>query len=137
MPYLIKVTEALSLGLHAMALLASQEGIVISTSDIAEKLKVSSAHLSKVLQRLNKDGLVKSIRGPEGGYALAGNGDKTTLLEIYGCIEGPFKESQCLFPDRVCSSQVCIMGGMLEEINNMARDYLSNTTLKDLKDVYG
>ncbi|MBN1289212.1 MAG: Rrf2 family transcriptional regulator [Actinobacteria bacterium] len=136
MAYLIRVTEALSLGLHAMVLLASEKNLVLSTADMAEKLQVSSAHLSKVLQRLTKAGLVKSIRGPAGGYTLAGKGDKTTMLEVYECLEGPFRDSECLFPDKICSSRVCIMGGMLEEINSRARDYLATTRLKDLSDVY-
>ena len=63
---MIKISEASSLAIHAMVFLAAKPGEKLSTSYIASEIKVSEAHLSKVLQRLNKVGLVVSSRGPSG-----------------------------------------------------------------------
>ena len=79
----IKVSEGVTIAMHSMLLMAMQSDEVLTTSYIAEKLHVSAAHLSKVIQRLNHAGLVKSTRGPKGGSTLAKNKNDITLLEIF------------------------------------------------------
>ena len=57
MPNVLKVSEAASLALHTTVLLAANSGELLSTREIASTLKMSAAHLSKVLQRLARHGL--------------------------------------------------------------------------------
>ena len=55
-----------------MAFLAGKSDKPFSNKEMAGKPDVSEAHLSKVLQRLNKAGLITSYRGPKGGFMLRG-----------------------------------------------------------------
>ncbi|MCF8044104.1 MAG: Rrf2 family transcriptional regulator, partial [Desulfarculaceae bacterium] len=73
MQQLLKISEAASLALHTMGLLASRPGEQVPTRELAARLKVSEAHLAKVMQRLGRAGLVRSQRGPKGGFALERN----------------------------------------------------------------
>ena len=93
----LRVSEATSLALHAMALLTGDGSRPLSCHEMAEALQVSEAHLSKVLQRLGKQGFVSSLRGPKGGFRLARDPEDVSLLEIYEAIEGPVQFSNCLF----------------------------------------
>lgn len=132
MTRLLKMSDATALGLHAMVYLAERPDGIITTNEIAAYLKVSEAHLSKVLQRLAKVGLVKSVRGPKGGFTLTNNSDKTHLLAIYEALEGPFPNLSCLFPTPICDNTDCIMGGVLTKLSREIREYLATTMITHL-----
>lgn len=135
MKNILQISEASSLGLHAMACLASYEGQSVTTKYLAEKLNGSSNHLSKIMQRLVKAGLVSSIRGPKGGFFLAADADDITLLDVYEAIEGRFNQVECLLSDKICRGGSCILGEALQETNKAVYDQLKNTRLSDLKHV--
>jgi len=132
MANLLKVSEAASLGLHIMALLAADPERLLSVREAATALGVSEAHLAKVMQRLAKAGLVESLRGPRGGFELARPPEQIRLLEIYEAIEGPIVVRHCLFGTRLCDGRNCIFGGMLESVDMQIRQYLDNTNLTEV-----
>ena len=104
----------------------------MTVHDMAGQLKASEAHLSKVMQRLARARIVKSHRGPRGGFALDTGKDDTTLLDVYEAIEGPFSTDYCLFESKVCLGDRCALGGMLERVNKEIKNYLESTRLSDL-----
>ena len=132
MSSVIRISEAASLGLHAMVLLANEPQKALSTHHIAERLGVSETHRSKVLQRLARAGRVVSVRGPGGGFTLAEKNGDTTLLEVYEAIDGPLSDSTCLLGTPVCRGERCILGGLLEATNREVREYLESSTLSEL-----
>jgi len=134
---IMNVSEAASIALHSMTLISAQEnGVPVSTKYIADTLKVSENHLSKVMQRLSRAGLVSSKRGPRGGATLAKKPGEISLMDIYEAIEGKFVASECLLKTRLCKPGNCILGDMLHDVNTRAREYLEKTTLADLSHVF-
>lgn len=132
----LRVSQATSLALHAMALLAQDKRGVLACNDMASRLHVSEAHLSKVLQRLGKQGIVTSTRGPKGGFRLARPAEEVCLLDLYQAIEGPIRFSNCLFDEPICeSTENCIMGNLLSLLDEQIVRYLRETTLADLAPV--
>ncbi len=136
MAQVFHISEAASIAMHSMTLLACEPDRMRTTHEMAEALHVSEAHLSKVLQRLNKAGLVKAVRGPKGGFILARPGDKIFLLDIFEAMEGPLSETTCLLGKPVCRGEKCILGGLIEDVNHEVRQYLSTTRLADLTGVF-
>ncbi|MBM3497125.1 MAG: Rrf2 family transcriptional regulator [Armatimonadetes bacterium] len=129
----LRVSEATSLALHAMALLAQNGQHALSCNEMATTLSVSEAHLSKVLQRLGKQGFVSSTRGPKGGFRLARAADTVSLLDVYEAIDGPVRFSNCLFETPVCQGNgQCIMGDLLASVDDQVLKYLRETRLVDL-----
>ncbi|MCB2225173.1 MAG: Rrf2 family transcriptional regulator [Desulfarculaceae bacterium] len=135
MQHLLKISEAASLAMHTMGLLAAEPGRLISTREMASRLRVSEAHLAKVMQRLGRAGLVRSQRGPKGGFSLLGKAEEITLLEVYEATEGPLREQHCLLGKPMCDGN-CIMGGLLERVGDEVREYFSTTRLSDFKDSF-
>ncbi len=131
-----KISEAASMGLHAMVYLAGSTDRIVTTQEMAEKLNVSKDHLSKVLQRLTRARLVKSVRGPKGGFVLGKSADKITLLEIYEVIEGKLEKSDCILGEKACRGDDCIFGDLVTRIDGEVRVYLKGTCLQDLKDTF-
>jgi Rrf2 family protein len=132
MANVLKVSEAASLALHSTLLLAAHEEESLSTKAMAEVLHVSENHLSKVLQRLAKAGLVQSARGPGGGFKLAKPATRLSLLDVYETVEGRLTTQECLLGKRVCRGNGCIFGGFLESVSRQIRDYLGKTKLSDV-----
>jgi len=130
-----KISEAASIAMHAMTMLAASMDRKVTTREIASTLDVSEAHLSKVLQRLAKANLVKAVRGPRGGFELVKPGDEITLLEVYEAIEGPLAPQDCLFSERICDGSKCILGGLLETVDREVKGYLDKTRLSELVDI--
>lgn len=128
----LRISEAASLALHSMALLASDSGRLHPAWRVAETLCVSEAHLAKVMQRLSKQGFVESVRGPRGGFRLAEGVEEATLLEILEAIDGPFEPSSCLLGKVVCRGRQCIMGELLRTVNDTVREYLAGTRLGEV-----
>lgn len=129
MTQVIKFSEAVTIGVHSMVYLASHPGRQVPLNEVAEAFKVSVAHLSKVMQRLGKAGLVKGSRGPTGGYMLVRSAADTRLLEIYEAIEGPFVPRFCLFAEPMCGQVCCGVGDVLGQLNVQMKTYLSETAL--------
>ena len=133
---MLKFSEASSLAIHAMVYLAAHTDKRLSNSHIASELNVSEAHLSKVLQRLRKVGLVRSSRGPNGGFEFAKPSSKIALLDVLEAIDGPFQIKECLFMEPKCSGNKCIFGNILLSVSDSVKNYLENTYLSDLHDVF-
>lgn len=130
MPNILKMSEAVSMAIHAMVVIAANNGRPLTVKDIVSVIKVSEAHLSKVMQRLARAGLVVSTRGPGGGFEL--NGGNNKLLEIYEAIDGSLVINNCLFERSVCGGKKCIFDKLLKQINRNFYRYLSKTSLKDI-----
>ncbi|MBN1344689.1 MAG: Rrf2 family transcriptional regulator [Phycisphaerae bacterium] len=133
---MLKVSEAASLGLHTAAVLAADPDRTLTTSEIAGGLNVSENHLSKVLQRMVKTGLIRSTRGPRGGFRLNRAPEEISLREIYEAIDGPMRQAACLFSRPVCDGN-CILGDLLTSVNRQVRDYFSQTKLSAIGPIAG
>ncbi len=136
MSEVLKISEAVSLAIHAMMVLSGRvEGQTLPVSHIAEFLGVSRAHLAKVFQRLSKAGLVRSTRGPAGGFALTRPASDITLLEVFETMEGPLEETRCLLDKPVCDGKTCCMlGSLLHDVHKRVYDHMAGTTLDELCD---
>ncbi len=129
---ILSISEAASLGMHALALLAGQQGRKLSAREMAAQLKVSGHHLAKVMQRLARAGLVESVRGPHGGFKLARRASSITLLSAYEALEGALPPTQsCLLGKPACQGH-CILGGLVHSMGAQVREYLAGTTLEGL-----
>lgn len=124
MAKLITMSEAVSIALHSMVLIARNTNL-ISVVDIAESYNVSKHHVSKVLQRLVKDGFLISTRGPAGGFKLKRPASDISMLQIYECIEGPIQISKCVMENPICPLDKCLMSNIIYRLSTELRDYLA------------
>ena len=130
---LLRISEAFVLAFHAMAYMAnSPRTRPVSAADLAHTFHASEAHLAKVLQRLARLGLLNSRRGPKGGFVLACDPAKVTLLDIHNAVDGPLDNNTCLLGEHVCEPGTCAMESLLREVYRMVQDRLGGTHLADL-----
>jgi Rrf2 family protein len=127
---LLRISEAGNLGVHALADLALDVGATPrSVGAIAGRLNVSPAHLAKVLQRLAKRGLIRSTRGPGGGFVLARAADTIPLMEVLDAIDGPFKTEGCLLGRSLCPPGGCVF----KDVAAFVREQLTSKTVASFR----
>ena len=132
MTRMLNLTEASVLAMHTMALLALRPGQRLSTIEITEIFGCSSNTLSKVMQRLARSGLVRSQRGPTGGFVLIDEPEEITILDIYEAIDGPIEEQGRLLASCRCKEVRCLLGRMVDEIGHDVRERLAGANLAEL-----
>ena len=132
MSRLIHISEAASLAIHSLALIASAKER-LNARKIVEILHVSQNHLAKILQVLAKNEYLASNRGPGGGFILKKNASEVSMLEVYQLIEGSVDCQFCGITENTCPFITCIFGGKPDKLTNEFVDYLNNTKISDLK----
>ena len=83
----MKLQKASSFALYAVLELAANPTHPLSGTEIAEKYGISAHHLAKVLRDLGRAGIVEAARGVGGGYRLAANPKRLTLLDVIQIFE--------------------------------------------------
>jgi Rrf2 family protein len=84
-------------GLRALLHLAvCEKNTTISVAKLSKKMGVSSDYLMQLLVQLRQVGIVKSVRGPRGGFRLAKIPAKITVADVVRAVEGPIVVTDCL-----------------------------------------
>jgi Rrf2 family protein len=92
----MKISSTVEWAIHCCTLLASLPlGVNLSGKDLAEYHGVPHPYLAKALQTLSNDGILETVSGPKGGYALAKKPNSISLLDIVLSIEGSDSCFQC------------------------------------------
>jgi len=128
MSKVVSLSEAASLAIHAVVLIAQNDKL-INVNQIAEATGASKNHLAKVMQRLAKQGVVTSNRGPNGGFKMKADAKTLTLYHIYECIEGPIELEGCPLDRPICPFEKCLMGGIIHRVTNDLKKYLMEETV--------
>ena len=104
----------------------------ITLTEIAEKLMIPKAFLSKILQQLAKKGVVRSLKGPSGGFVLAVEPAEITLQEILTEIDGPTRVFECFATETDCTLYGdCLMREVFGEVEDQIGKVLAGYTLAD------
>lgn len=130
MSSVIHISESTSLALHSLAYIASKDSSV-KAGEISKMTGASEAHLSKVLQWLVKSGIIKSTRGPSGGFILGKSPSKITLYDIFVIMEGAIDDNKCPLSRKKCPFDECIFNGVVTRLNKEFVDYLKKNSIEN------
>ena len=134
----MKLSTKSTYGLRAMVNLALEyDKGAFSISDIAKKEDISVSYLEQLLNKLRRNELVKSRRGPHGGYVLAKPPGAITVGDIIRVLEGDTAPVYCVTAKRgtmrFCKrSNLCVTKGVWEKLARAIDDVLDSVSLKDL-----
>lgn len=120
----------------AMVDLASHSsGSPVALADIADRQEISLSYLEQLFGRLRKGSLVKSVRGPGGGYLLARLAAHTRISDIILAVDEPIQTTRCTpgAPSGCHTNQGrCLTHDLWEALGNQIYMYLSSVTLADV-----
>ena len=90
----------------------------ISVREISDRYNIPYELLAKILQKLSKESILKSIYGPKGGYKLNNKYKSLTLIQFMEILEGPFGITGCLTDSNCDQLLNCNIISPLEKINS-------------------
>ncbi len=113
------------------------DGKPVALADIAERQEISLSYLEQLFAKLRKGGLVKSVRGPGGGYMLSQTPERTRISDIILAVDEPIRATRCApgSPEgcRINKSR-CLTHDLWEELGHQIHLYLSAVTLADVRE---
>ncbi|HEY3813098.1 MAG TPA: Rrf2 family transcriptional regulator [Caulobacteraceae bacterium] len=121
----------------AMADLAKNgAGKAVSLAEIAKRQEISLSYLEQLFARLRRAGLVRSVRGPGGGYRLARGAGETWIAEIVLAVDEPIRATRCAGKG---SPKGCMIGGerclthdLWARLGEEIHHYLATVSLEDV-----
>jgi len=90
---------------------------------------VRKAYLSKIFAALVRAGLVAAVRGKRGGYMLAREPCKITLLEVIEAVQGPIRLNFCTHTPSRCREENCPFSRVWRGLQSCVRAKLQSVTL--------
>ena len=110
-------------------------GAPVSLAEIAERQEISLSYLEQLFAKLRNAGLVKSVRGPGGGYLLGREGGDTRIADIILAVDEPIRATRCSPGAPVgCRGNKtrCMTHDLWEELGNQIHLFLSSVSLADV-----
>ena len=111
------------------------QGKPVSLADIADRQEISLSYLEQLFAKLRRGGLVKSVRGPGGGYLFAHDVDQTRIADIILAVDEPIRATRCT-PGQPLGCRGtetrCQTHDLWEELGNQIYRYLSSVTVDDV-----
>jgi Rrf2 family protein len=130
----LKLTKKADYGLIALRHLATRpQGSTASAKEIADSYRMPVPMLSKILQRLAKDGFLVSEQGTNGGYKLARDPRTISALEVIRTIDGPIILTSCFTEHGECDhSNRCTVREPLRKVHEGILQLLDGISIHDM-----
>ena len=105
--------------------------------DIAQAQQISEKYISRLVIDLRRAGLIRSIRGVNGGFHLAKKPEEITLLEVIETMEGPVSVVECVNARHKCDrNSSCGARTIWQQLNENIRNMMQNITLAEILQAY-
>jgi len=129
------ITRASEYAILSLIVLSKSKSPVDSET-LSNQLMIPKSFLAKILQALAKNGILKSYKGVNGGFALLLEAKDINMLQIISCVEGKAPVVfDCAASIEDCPSdraQMCYIWPFLNKLQGRIDSFLEELTLKDL-----
>ena len=132
----LQVSRRVDYALRAVIHLGTEQGSgrVCTIAEIAERERLPRQFLEKIFQQLIRRGLVRSRRGPNGGYELGRPAEEMTFRDVIEAVEGPIALNVCVGEHPDCSLLgACGMNRVWVEGQRRVMDLFESTTIASVR----
>jgi Rrf2 family protein len=132
----MKLSTRSRYGMRAILELALEHGSgPMQIKTIANRQDISNKYLEQLMAILKASGLVRSVRGPKGGYLLAKPPNEVKLSHVFTSLEGKLATVECIEHPEYCPRCTeCVTRQVWAKIQNAILEVLESMTLQDLVD---
>ncbi len=132
---MLRISKMTDYAIMVMVELHASRGLVLSAQALSERSNLELPTVSKVLKLLVKDGLVKSYRGPSGGYSMVKDAHEISVAKIIAAIEGPIAMTECSAEEGLCAQEaICSLRGNWQRISVAIAQAMENVSLAEMSE---
>jgi Rrf2 family protein len=134
----MKLSTRVRFGLRIMVQIAAEgDSQPVLARRVAAAQAISQAYVDQILVPLRAGGLLRSQRGPRGGFQLSRPADQITVLDIVEVLEGKLNLIDCVDSPNSCDRLVgCVTHPVWRKLTRAIQDTLSGITLAELRSDY-
>ncbi|MBE2893721.1 Fe-S cluster assembly transcriptional regulator IscR [Spirabiliibacterium falconis] len=123
------VTAMLDIALHSQS---NENETPITLADISERQQISLSYLEQLFAKLRRRGLVKSVRGPGGGYLLGLSVDQISIGMIIAAVNENITATKCHGKGNCQGGVRCLTHSLWEQLSDEIETFLNGITIGDL-----
>jgi len=129
----VKLTTKSRYAINALAeLLVYAGNTPVRLKDISEKQNIELNYLEQIFRKLRLAGIVKSIRGRNGGYVYASDPTKISIKQIMDAVEEDLDATNCAGASSCFEGRQCSSHKLWDDLNHVVDNYLSKIFINDL-----
>ncbi|MCR4818988.1 MAG: Rrf2 family transcriptional regulator [Fretibacterium sp.] len=128
----MKLSATTRYGLRALYDLCSQEYGPVSVSKIARRQNIPLNYLEQLFSKLRRGGILRSVRGAQGGYLLARSAAEISIAEVIDALGDPITFGACQRAEGCLNAPTCPTFRLWRRVKGSIDDILAKTTLDDL-----
>ena len=121
------ISQSAEYSLRALICLAQSRGAPLTNQQIAERSKIPSGYLAKILQSLARAGFVSSQRGLNGGFLMTADPAAVTMLDVVRLTDASRRIETC--PLGIHGNHLCSLHRRLDDAAAVVESVLARTTL--------
>ncbi|MCM8789597.1 MAG: Rrf2 family transcriptional regulator [Candidatus Omnitrophica bacterium] len=127
------ISRSTDYAIRAVCYIFKNKKKIISASELVEDLKIPRSFLRKILQKLNKNKILKSYKGAGGGFLVSKPANRIFLTDLIEVFQGPLKLNECFFKKLKCpNTKSCLLRGKIKKIERYIVKELSLITVESL-----
>ncbi len=127
------ITRDTDYAVRALVFLAKKGDRTVSVSELVRKLRIPHPFLRKIMQILNREGVLRSRKGVGGGFELAAAPEKILLMDVIRIFQGPPSLAECLFKRSICPDRpTCPLRKKIDALEKHVFSELGKTTIAHL-----
>ncbi|MBF0247484.1 MAG: Rrf2 family transcriptional regulator [Alphaproteobacteria bacterium] len=105
----------------------------MALADVADRQEISLSYLEQLFGKLRRAGLVKSVRGPGGGYLLSRPADQIRVSDVISAVDEPITATRCTKAEGCHSDKArCLTHDLWTALSYQIHLYLNSVTLADV-----
>ena len=127
------ITRNTDYAIRALCCIAGGGKEIVSANQLVKNLDMPRPFLRKILQTLNKEGILLSYKGKGGGFSFGISPKKVNITHIMKIFQGPIKINECTFKKEICPNvNHCLLKNKLDEIGKEIIVKLEKITIDSL-----
>lgn len=127
------ITRNTDYAIRALCYIVKSNKNIVSVKELVEGLKMPRPFLRKVLQELNKKGILRSYKGKNGGFVLATRPEKICISKLIEIFQGPIKLQEHTFKKKICPEiKSCVLKKKIDAMEKYTISRLNSLSIASL-----
>ena len=128
------ITRDTDYAVRALCYIAGHKKKTVSAAELVKKLKIPRPFLRKILQVLQKEGILRSYKGKGGGFQATAPLEGVLLVDVIKVFQGPLQLNECVFKKKLCPNRNrCTLRKKIIRIEERAVSDLEAITIGSLR----